>query len=118
MANTDFNYIVRSLNRSGRVGYANTAAETLEEATARAERVSKIDGIKWAEVIDIYTDETVERFKAKNEEQLLKDLQDAREYSYTANMGDYSMSSIKDAQEQVQVATQALKDAGFEVPTW
>jgi len=49
---------------------------------------------------------------------LLKALQSARNYSYEANMGDYSMASIKHAKAQVDAAKQALIDAGYEVPTW
>lgn len=49
---------------------------------------------------------------------LLKALEHARNYSYEANMGDYSMASINSAKAQVDAAKQALIDAGYEVPTW
>ena len=49
---------------------------------------------------------------------LIKRLESARNYSYEATMGDYSMSSINRAQVQVEAAKQALIDAGYEVPEW
>lgn len=54
----------------------------------------------------------------KEHTRLLKRLQSARNYSYEATMGDYSMDSINRAQAQVTEAKQALEDAGYEVPTW
>lgn len=51
-------------------------------------------------------------------EALLARLQSARNYSYEANMGDYSIESINRAQHMVAEAKQALIDAGYEVPTW
>lgn len=49
---------------------------------------------------------------------LLKNLDRARNYSYEATMGDYSMASINNAQERVEAAKKAFTDAGYEVPTW
>lgn len=63
----------------------------------------------------------VREHEAEDEEEharLLKDLEHARNYSYEANMGDYSMASINSAKAQVDAAKQALTDAGYEVPTW
>lgn len=60
----------------------------------------------------------LEAIEEAKHEKLLKDLQWARGYSYEANMGDYSTGSITRAKEQVDAATQALIDAGYEVPTW
>lgn len=45
---------------------------------------------------------------------LLKDLQNARNYSMEANLGDYSMASINRAAEQVKEAKKNLIDAGYE----
>lgn len=56
--------------------------------------------------------------EVKTEAQMLKDLKNARDYSYEATMSDYSMQSINHAQRGVEDATKALKDAGYEVPTW
>lgn len=49
---------------------------------------------------------------------LLKNLGRARDRSYEATMGDYSMVSINNAQAQVEAAKKAFTDAGYEVPTW
>lgn len=49
---------------------------------------------------------------------LLKDLENARNYSYEANMGDYSMSSINAAKERLDAAKKNLTDAGYEIPEW
>lgn len=51
-------------------------------------------------------------------EVLLKDLQNARDYSYEASMGDYSMASITRAKEDVDAAKKNLTDAGYEIPEW
>lgn len=51
-------------------------------------------------------------------EVLLTDLQKARDYSYEALMGDYSIGSIRRAQEEVTQAAQNLTDAGYEIPEW
>lgn len=49
---------------------------------------------------------------------LLKDLQNARNYSMEATLGDYSMASINRAKVQIEEAKQNLIDAGYEVPEW
>lgn len=49
---------------------------------------------------------------------LLADLQNARDYSYEANMGDYSLASIDRAREDVEAAKKNLTDAGYEIPEW
>lgn len=89
------------------------AVQALTRAMER--KVWREDG--W-EVPAIDVQEALDALAAPTEEQLLKDLKSARDYSYEANMGDYSMASINHAAAMVAEAKQALEDAGYEVPTW
>lgn len=49
---------------------------------------------------------------------LHRSLESARNYSYEANMGDYSMDSIRGAKRRLDAIKRTFEDVGLEIPAW